>query len=97
MFRLCGMFWGLVESRLHCTSGRSGDGRRWVCLLIAVPLLVFLVAGCGQRETRVEVGDREQILFKGNGGEPQELDPYVVTGVSEYHIIMSLLEGLVTK
>jgi oligopeptide transport system substrate-binding protein len=71
--------------------------RRWVCLLIAVPLLVFLVAGCGQRETRVEVGDREQILYKGNGGEPQELDPYVVTGVSEYHIIMSLLEGLVTE
>ena len=39
----------------------------------------------------------QQILYKGNGGEPQELDPHVVTGVSEYHIIMSLFEGLVSE
>ncbi|MGA2222109.1 MAG: peptide ABC transporter substrate-binding protein [Verrucomicrobiia bacterium] len=71
--------------------------RRWMCLLIAVPLLVFLVAGCSRRETRVEVSDREQILYEGNGGEPQELDPYVVTGVSEQRILMTLLEGLLTQ
>ncbi len=33
----------------------------------------------------------------GNGGEPQELDPYIVTGVSEQHLLMSLFEGLVTE
>ena len=71
--------------------------RRWVCLLIAVPLLVLLLASCSRRETRVEVSDREQILYEGNGGEPQELDPYVVTGVSEQRILMTLLEGLLTQ
>ena len=55
------------------------------------------VAGCGRRETRVEIGDREQVLHKGNGTEPQDLDPHIVTGVTEHHIIMSLLEGLVTE
>jgi oligopeptide transport system substrate-binding protein len=70
---------------------------RWVGLLTAASFLVFSLTGCGRRETRVEAGNREQVLFKGNGSEPQELDPHVVTGVSEYHILMSLLEGLVTE
>jgi oligopeptide transport system substrate-binding protein len=64
----------------------------WLLLVFALPLI-----GCGRRETRVEAGDRAQILYKGNGGEPQELDPYIVTGVSEYHILMSLFEGLVSE
>jgi oligopeptide transport system substrate-binding protein len=62
-----------------------------------MPLLVFSLAGCGRRETRVEAGDRAQILYKGNGAEPQELDPHVITSVSEYHIMMSLFEGLVSE
>jgi oligopeptide transport system substrate-binding protein len=60
-------------------------------------VLALSLAGCGRRETRVEIADREQVLLKGNGGEPQELDPHIVTGVSEYHILMSLFEGLVTE
>ena len=59
--------------------------------------LALSLAGCGRRETRVEVGDREQILYKGNGSEPQELDPDIVTGVSEDHILMSLFEGFVSE
>ena len=66
-------------------------------LILGVPLLLCLAAGCGRRETRVEFGDRHQILLKGNGTEPQELDPDIVTGVTEYHILMSLLEGLVSE
>jgi oligopeptide transport system substrate-binding protein len=53
--------------------------------------------GCTKRQTLVEAGDHDQILHIGNGTEPQELDPDIVTGVQEYHIIMSLLEGLVTE
>ena len=66
-----------------------------ICSTLILALLLF--AGCGERETRVERGDSEQILYKGNGTEPQELDPQIVTGVTEHHIIMSLLEGLVTE
>jgi oligopeptide transport system substrate-binding protein len=34
-------------------------------------------------------------LNYGNGAEPQDLDPQVITGVPEHHIIDSLFEGLV--
>ena len=59
--------------------------------------LVLFLAGCGRRETRVGVGDRTQVLYEGNGGEPQELDPHIVTGVSEQRIAMTLLEGLLSQ
>jgi len=68
--------------------------RLWsiTCLLA----LIFL-AGCGRRETRVDYGNREQVLFVGNGTEPAELDPQIVSGVTEHHTIMALLEGLVSE
>jgi oligopeptide transport system substrate-binding protein len=70
--------------------------RRFLFCAGALTILSFL-PGCAKRETLVEVGDREQILHIGNGTEPQDLDPDVVTGVQEFHIIMSLLEGLVAE
>lgn len=33
----------------------------------------------------------------GNGSEPQGLDPHIVTGVPEHHIIQALFEGLTLK
>jgi oligopeptide transport system substrate-binding protein len=66
--------------------------RQFCSILCALSLLLF--AGCGRRETRVELGDREQILQLGSGTEPQELDPHLTTGVTEYHIEMALFEGL---
>lgn len=59
--------------------------------------VISLLAGCGQRETRVEVAAREQILLYGNKTEPQDLDPHVVEGVGEHTIIATLLEGLVAE
>lgn len=38
-----------------------------------------------------------KLLRIGNGTEPQEIDPHVVSGVSEHHIITSLFEGLVAE
>jgi oligopeptide transport system substrate-binding protein len=68
--------------------------RRFIfCLGVIAVLSLF--TGCGRRETLVEACDRRQILLIGNGTEPQELDPDIVTGVQEYHIMLSLLEGLV--
>ncbi|MCX6896471.1 MAG: peptide ABC transporter substrate-binding protein [Verrucomicrobia bacterium] len=68
-----------------------------ISVWFAVVCAVVATAGCGPRETRVALGNRAQILHKGNGAEPQDLDPQIVTGVSEHHIIMALLEGLVTE
>ncbi len=56
-----------------------------------------LASGCGKRETRVEVANRQQILLYGNKAEPQDLDPHVVQGVGEHQIISTLLEGLVAE
>src|ERR1051326_8273766 len=59
--------------------------------------MAWLFAGCTPPPTRVSFGDREQILFFGNGAEPQDVDPQIVTGVPEEHIITALFEGLVSE
>jgi len=57
-----------------------------------------LLASCGSPDaTRVESGNRDGVLHFGNGTEPQGLDPHIVTGVPEHHIISAIFEGLVTK
>lgn len=73
---------------------------RYYPIIINSLLLVTLslsIAGCGIRETNVERGNREQILYIGNGTEPEGLDPHIVTGVTEHNIISALFEGLVSE
>lgn len=65
--------------------------------LLAAGVAGGLTTSCGPRETRVEWANRHQILLKGSGSEPKDLDPHVATGVTEHHIIMALLEGLVAE
>ena len=57
----------------------------------------LLAAGCARRESPVAIGNREQILHLGNLSDPKELDPHLVTGVSEFNIMSALLEGLVAE
>ena len=52
---------------------------------------------CGGGESNVLEGNRTGILHYGNGAEPQGLDPHVVTGVPENHLIRALFEGLAVK
>jgi len=65
-----------------------------------IPLVFFALlnlAACGGGESRVTQGDREGVLHFGNGSEPQGLDPHVVTGIPEHHIVSALFEGLAAK
>jgi len=62
-----------------------------------VILLCSLLWACSGGESNVTIGNREGILHLGNGTDPQELDPHIVTGVPEHHILTALLEGLVLK
>ena len=55
---------------------------------------LLAAAGCGKPATRVEDGNRRQILHKGNASEPQDLDPHIVTGVPEHFLISAFFEGL---
>jgi oligopeptide transport system substrate-binding protein len=66
--------------------------------VFGIGLAVFLsvAAGCAKRETPVTIGNREQILYRGNTAEPESLDPYLVRGAMEWTIVGGLFEGLVT-
>ena len=63
-----------------------------VALLLCLGLLA--VAGCSRRETPVEAGIRSHTLLLGNGAEPEDLDPQVVTAYTDQNILLALFEGL---
>ncbi len=63
---------------------------------LGVALLATLTA-CTGGESNVTKGNRDGILHYANGSEPQGLDPHVVTGVPENHLIRALFEGLTVK
>ena len=55
--------------------------------------ILFLI-GCSENISPVDSGLEKQIYHHGNGSEPQGIDPHIVTGVPEHHILISLCEGL---
>ena len=57
-------------------------------------ILVAIVYGCGQSVSPVDQGLIDQVMHIGNGSEPQGLDPHVVTGVPEHHLLITMCEGL---
>ncbi|MEM7195198.1 MAG: peptide ABC transporter substrate-binding protein [Pseudomonadota bacterium] len=64
---------------------------------VLVPFVLLALAGCDLGPSNIESAPKSQILHLGNGTEPQDLDPHVVTGVTENNIITALLEGLVSE
>ena len=58
-----------------------------------IGFLIVLV-GCGKSISPVDSALDKQILHFGNGTEPQGLDPHIVTGVPEHHLLISMCEGL---
>jgi oligopeptide transport system substrate-binding protein len=64
---------------------------------LAGALLLSITAACSRKETsNIPAGDAPKILLFGNGSEPQDLDPQVVTGVPENKLINAFFEGLVS-
>jgi oligopeptide transport system substrate-binding protein len=73
---------------------------RRACLLVSA-LACLAAAGCSDKNPTASTASSPsssapKILRVGNGTEPQDLDPHVVTGVPEHKIITALFEGLVT-
>jgi oligopeptide transport system substrate-binding protein len=56
--------------------------------------IAMLFSACSPSITPVDDGLKNQILHFGNGSEPQGLDPHIVTGVPEHHLLISMCEGL---
>ena len=62
-----------------------------------VALLALTLSACGSGEKNVVSGNATGYLHYGNGAEPQGIDPHLVTGVPESHIVRALFEGLAVK
>ena len=63
-------------------------------------LIIFIfsfITACSESVKPVDTAVENQILYIGNGTEPQDLDPHIVTGVPESKVLMALLEGLVIR
>ncbi len=58
---------------------------------------VIALSDCKKHKTLVELGNEQQILHIGNGDEISTVDPQSTSGMPEYHVILSLYEGLVAK
>ena len=73
-------------------------GKFIVKIFKVLTLVIFLnisLSSCSQQSTPVSNSIQDQILYLGNGTEPQDLDPHIVTGVPEHKILLALIEGLV--
>ena len=57
---------------------------------------IFLITllSCSKAIAPVDSALDQQILHFGNGSEPQGLDPHIVTGVPEHHLLIAMCEGL---
>ena len=63
-------------------------------LCVAIPLVL---TGCLKRETAVEHGNQEKVLYRGMGPEPADLDPHLATTTNDYTVLSALFEGLVAE
>jgi oligopeptide transport system substrate-binding protein len=69
---------------------------RLTLLFLATALLVTGCAKKGPGTTAADATPRK-VLRYGNGAEPQDIDPHVVTGTPEHQLILTLSEGLVSE
>ena len=65
--------------------------------LLGVLAVTSLQTACLKRETNVQRGDREQVLHRGMGADPNDLDPHLATNISEIDLVSALFEGLVVE
>jgi len=68
------------------------------CLVLLTAALLF--AGCSKQESVATAGSSpvpRKVLRYGNGAEPQDLDPQIVTGTPENRLITTFAEGLVSE
>ena len=56
-----------------------------------------IIIGCSKNISPVDSGLETQTFHFGNGSEPQGIDPHIVTGVPEHHLLIALCEGLTTS
>lgn len=63
-------------------------------LPIFAALVLLLASACKRSENRVESGDRTQTIHLGNLSEPSDLDPQIISQITDSQIVLGLMEGL---
>src|SRR5687768_17298254 len=69
----------------HALWGRAALARCHLFPVIAglcVTACLLYASGCLKQETNVQRGDREQVLHRGIGADPTDLDPHVATSLA---------------
>ena len=64
------------------------------CAILVWCCAVVLVAGCRKAERATAAATQTGTLLLGNGAEPADLDPQIITAYTDGNIIMALFEGL---
>ena len=60
-------------------------------------LTLLFVISCSENISPVDSGLENKVFHFGNGSEPQGIDPHIVTGVPEHHLLIALCEGLTSS
>ena len=63
-------------------------------LALVAALCISVTLGCVRHESATSSAIKSQTLLLGNGAEPEDLDPQVVTAYSDQNILLALFEGL---
>jgi oligopeptide transport system substrate-binding protein len=69
--------------------------------MLALTAAAGLFSACGRQTEQAAASGRtathRKVLLYGNGAEPQDLDPQIVTGSPEHRLALTFFEGLVTE
>ncbi len=65
-------------------------------IVVSLCCLLAFASGCG-KSSNASADNGLKVLHFGNGAEPQDLDPQIVTGTIEHRLIKALNEGLVSE
>jgi oligopeptide transport system substrate-binding protein len=69
--------------------------KRFYLPIFVATLGLGFASGCGNRETRVEQGNRDGVFHRAIGAEPRDLDPHLVSAFTDMQVAMAFFEGLV--
>lgn len=65
--------------------------------VFAALFCLLALAACWKNESPVQRANRDQILLRGMGPEPADLDPQLATTANDYSVLSALFEGLVAE
>ncbi len=82
----------VTEAAAPAPNGRPRGRRRLAPLVLLAALA--LLGGCARNKSAASAAIDSQTLLLGNGADPEDLDPQIVTAYTDQNILLALFEGL---